>query len=39
LLLLNETATYEERVKARTEILRLDPFNDEVRAFIVPRPE
>lgn len=39
LLLLNETATYEERVRARKEILRLDPFNDEVRAYIVPRPE
>jgi len=36
LLLLNEKATYEERTKAREEVLRLDPFNDEVRAFIVP---
>ena len=36
LLLLNEKATYEERTKAREEVLRLDPFNDQVRAFIVP---
>ena len=37
MLLLNNSATYEERVRAREEVLRLDPFNEEVRAFVVPQ--
>lgn len=37
MLLLNNSATYDERVRAREEVLRLDPFNEEVRAFVVPQ--
>ena len=37
LILLNPFATYEERVKAKQEILRLDPFNVSVKNYIVPK--
>lgn len=37
MVLLNNSATYDERVRAREEVLRLDPFNEEVRAFVVPQ--
>ena len=37
MLLLNNSATYDERVRAREEVLRFDPCNEEVRAFVVPQ--
>jgi O-antigen ligase len=35
LILVNESAPISERQKAKTEILRLDPFNKEVKRFIL----
>jgi hypothetical protein len=34
LILVNNTATLEERIKAKNEILRLDPFNKEVKSLM-----
>jgi hypothetical protein len=34
LILVNNTATLEERVRAKNEILRLDPFNKEVKSLM-----
>ena len=37
LILANSTAPMEERKKAQQEILRLDPFNDEIRKIEFPK--
>lgn len=35
LILVNNTATLEERIRAKNEILRLDPFNKEVKSLVL----
>jgi hypothetical protein len=35
LILVNESAPINERQKAKNEILRLDPFNKEVKNFLL----
>lgn len=36
LILVNNLAPREERLKAQQELLRLDPFNDEIRSLVIP---
>ena len=36
LVLVNSYAPKEERLKAQQELLRLDPFNKEVRNLVIP---
>ena len=38
LILANERAPLTEKIKAQTEILRLDPFNDEIRDLKLTAP-
>jgi hypothetical protein len=34
--LISPIAPYEERVKAKTEVLKLDPLNKSVKNYIIP---
>jgi O-antigen ligase len=36
LILANNYASFEERLKAQQELIRLDPFNQEIRNFVIP---
>ena len=36
LILLSPAASYEERMNAKNQVLRLDPLNDSVQSYVVP---